>query len=388
MACNQGYLVGNGALRIAIKGFDASPMTKSEMSCLKELLAQSLRSGALGLSLGLMYVPENFYTFAELAEICRIPADMGKIVTVHMRGEGSSLLQSVQEVIDLAKACGGKFHISHLKAAGKRNWHTVIERTLEMIREARREGVDIDFDAYPYCAGSTALYTLLPPAVMEGGIEKTLARLKDQKVRERLKNELREEQKEWDNLIASTGWNSVVLVGGRQKDYIGKTVLKIAEERGISAEECVMDLLLENYGDVPIVFYSMCREDMERVLWAPESLVISDALYSKDGLPHPRRYGTFAHLICSYREQIPIERIIPKITSAPAERMGIADRGRLKAGYKADLVVICPEKLKDRSTYEQPVQYPEGIELVLVNGKIALESETVGAKGFFGKLIQ
>lgn len=387
MACNQGYLVGNGTLRISVKGFDASPMTRKEMDVLKEKLANSLEAGALGLSLGLMYVPENFYTFEELAEICEIPAKMKKIVTVHMRGEGRSLVQSVQEVIDLAKVCGGKFHISHLKAAGKRNWHTVIERVIGMVREARRSGVDIDFDVYPYCAGSTALYTLLPPKALEGGIDKALERLRDQNFRKKIQCELKEEQESWDNLVASTGWDRVVLVGGEKKSEIGKNIQEIGEQRGLSAEECMMDLLLENHGDAPIVFYSMCQQDVERILWSPESIVISDALYSEEGLPHPRRYGSFSHLICTYKDQIPIEKIIPKITSAPAKRMGIENRGSLKTGFKADIVIISPEKLKDMATYERPRQYPEGIEFVIVNGKIAKENDGKGASGFFGHLI-
>lgn len=388
LACNQGYLVGNGALRIAVKGFDPSPLTSEEMTRLKALLAESLEAGALGLSLGLMYVPENFYGFEELAEVCGIPARMNKIIAVHMRGEGSSLLQSVQEIIDLAKNCGGKFHISHLKAAGKKNWNGTIGRAIEMIRQARKDGVDVDFDVYPYCAGSTALYTLLPPELMEGGIDATLQRLKDKEVRKRLCRDLKEEQESWDNLVASTGWDSVIIVGGQNRDYIGKSIREIAEERGATSEECMMDLLLENKGDLPIVFYSMCKEDMEQVLWAPESIVISDALYSEAGTPHPRRYGTFSRLICSYKEKVAIERIVPKITSLPAGRMGISNRGWLKEGYKADLVIISPEKLKDKATYEKPAQTPEGIEFVLVNGQIAYQNGCKGASGFFGRLIR
>ena len=131
----------------------------------------------------------------------------------------------------------------------------------------------------------------------------------------------------------------------------------------------------------------MCQQDVERILWSPESIVISDALYSEEGLPHPRRYGSFSHLICTYKDQIPIEKIIPKITSAPAKRMGIENRGSLKTGFKADIVIISPEKLKDMATYERPRQYPEGIEFVIVNGKIAKENDGKGASGFFGHLI-
>lgn len=386
LSSNVGYLVGNGALRIAVKGFDPSPLTKKEMARVKELLRESLEGGALGLSLGLMYVPENFYSFEELEEICRVPADMGRVITAHMRGEGSSLLESVEEIIHLAESCGGRFHISHLKAAGKKNWDYAAKQVLEKIQEARSQGIDIDFDVYPYCAGSTALYTLLPPAIMEGGMEKTLERLKDSEIRERLCRELREEQDTWDNLVVSTGWDSVVIMGGSENENVGKSIKQLAQERSVCPEECMMDLLLESKGDVPIVFYSMCSEDMERILKSPESIVISDALYSKNGIAHPRKYGAFSRFICEYKDKMKIEEMVSKITFYPARRMGITDRGILKAGYQADVVVISPEKFKDRAVYESPKRYPEGIRCVIVNGHIAYENGTV--KGCFGNLLR
>ncbi len=387
LCSNMGYLVGNGALRIAVKGFDASPVTRGELERIRALLRESLEAGAMGLSLGLMYVPENFYTFRELEQICRIPAEYGRIVTAHIRGEGSSLLESVQEITDLAKASGGKFHISHLKAAGRKNWHRVITQVLELLDRARGEGVDISFDMYPYCAGSTAMYTLLPPGLMEGGMEEMLKRLADPSARARLKRELQEEQRDWDNLVASTGWQSVVLAGGREEACIGRSVEEIAGERNTSPQECMMDLMLENAGNLPIVFHSMCPEDMEQVLRVPDSIVISDALYTESGIPHPRRYGSFSRLICQYGNMLGIEETIRRITWNPARRMGIPDRGRIEEGMKGDLVVLDPSAFSDRATYEQPDRFPEGICMVTVNGKVAGE----GGKwmdGCFGELLK
>lgn len=385
LCSNMGYLVGNGALRIAVKGFDASPLTGEELRKVCDLLHDSLEAGALGLSLGLMYVPENFYTFQELEQICRVPARMGRIVTAHIRGEGSSLLDSVREIVALARSCGGSFHISHLKAAGRKNWHTEISGVLELIQKAREEGMDVSFDLYPYCAGSTALYTLLPPALMAGGMEKTLKRLADPDIRMRLQAELKEEQPDWDNLVASTGWEAVVLVGGRNSSYVGKSVAEIAKERKCSPEMCMMDLMLENQGDLPIVFHSMCQEDMERVLRAPGSLVISDGLYSEGGIPHPRRYGAFARLITRYGEMLGLETAIQKITGGPAARMGLADRGRIKEGLNADLVLLDLQKYAETATYENPACYPQGIRMVIVNGNIACENGNL-KDGFYGKL--
>ncbi len=387
LTSNMGYLVGNGALRIAVKGFDASPVTCGEMEQIRGLLRESLEAGALGLSLGLMYVPENFYTFGELEQICRIPAEYGRIVTAHIRGEGSSLLESVQEIVNLAKACGGKFHISHLKAAGRKNWHNVIAQVLELLACAREEGADVSFDMYPYCAGSTAMYTLLPPKLMEGGMEETLKRLADPLVRTKLKQELQEEQKDWDNLVCSTGWERVVLAGGMDEAYIGRSVAAVAAERGISPQECMMDLMLENEGDLPIVFHSMCPEDMEQVLRVPDSIVISDALYTESGTPHPRRYGSFSRLICQYGKMLGMEETIRRITWNPARRMGIADRGRIEAGMKGDLVILDQKAFSDRATYEQPARYPEGIRLVAVNGHVA-GGNGEWEPGCFGELLR
>lgn len=384
---NIGYMVGNGALRIALKGFDASPMTGGELRQVCALLRESLEAGALGLSLGLMYVPENFYTFRELEQICRVPAGMGRIVTAHIRGEGSSLLESVREIVALARSCGGAFHISHLKAAGRKNWHTEIARVLELIRRAREEGLDVSFDLYPYCAGSTAMYTLLPPRLMEGGMELTLKRLADPGIRKQLEAELREEQTDWDNLVASTGWEAVVLVGGGCPELIGRSVAMIAAERGCSPEMCMMDLMLENQGDLPIVFHSMCREDMEQVLKSPESIVISDGLYSEGGIPHPRRYGSFAHLIARYGAELGLEQAIRKITANPALRMGLNDRGRIAAGLRADLVLLDMRRFQDTATYENPARYPEGIRMVVVGGRIACENGRP-TDGFYGKMVK
>ncbi|MDO4266883.1 MAG: amidohydrolase family protein [Eubacteriales bacterium] len=384
---NIGYLVGNGALRIAVKGFDASPMTRTELDQVCGLLRSSLEEGAFGLSLGLMYVPENFYSFQELAEICQIPGRMGRIVTAHIRGEGSGLLNSVSEIIKLARVCGGIFHISHLKAAGRRNWHTEIAAALDMIHKARNEGINVSFDVYPYCAGSTALYTLFPPKLMEGGMKELLKHLRDPVVRKRLENELKGEQKDWDNLVASTGWKAVTLVGGNAPDYVGRTVEDIAVERGCSPESCAMDLMLENQGDIPIVFHSMCQEDMERVLYDPDSIVISDALYSEGGVPHPRRYGSFARLISQYGNKLGLERAIQKITSAPAQRLGLFERGKIEEGMAADLVILDLQHFADTATYEKPVSYPEGIRIVVVNGKIACR-EGRPSDDFYGKLLR
>ena len=381
---NMGFLVGGGALRIAVKGFDASPMTSCELDKMCELLKESLQEGALGLSMGLMYVPENFFSKNELVRICRVAADMGRITTVHLRGEGSSLIESVREVVSLAEQTGGAFHISHLKAAGKKNWRFLVPRALEMLVKAREDGLDITFDVYPYTAGSTALYTLLPPEVQEGGVETMLDRLRDESVRRSVTKALRSEQTAWDNLVNSTGWDSVVLAGGRDA---GSTVEEIAGCRGISPEECAIEILLEQNGNMPMVFHSMCERDMEEIMLTPGAIVVSDALYSEGGRPHPRRYGSQIRLLSRYADRMGFENAIRAVTALPAKRMGIKNRGLLHTGYAADILILDPENLSDTATYEEPVQYPSGIDAVFVNGKPAT-GESGELCGCYGTLMK
>jgi N-acyl-D-aspartate/D-glutamate deacylase len=368
---NMGYLTGGGALRIAVKGFDSAPITEAEMDRLRGMLSESLEAGAFGLSLGLMYVPENYYSVEELVRLCATPAKYGRIVTVHLWGEGNSLLESIDKILTIARRSGAAFHISHLKAAGRRNWRRLILTALEKIAAARAEGLDISFDVYPYHAGSTALYTLLPPALQKNGIPELLANLRDKEIRLKTAAELKEEQEDWDNLIASTGWQSVVIAGGDDVALVGRTVADIAESRGSCCEECVFDLLIENKGNVPIVLYSICEEDMEKILAAPDAIVISDALYSSGGQPHPRRYGSQARFLSRYAGKIGLERAVRSLTDLPARRMGLNGRGLLSPGYTADIVLADMARLRDTATFEKPLQYPTGIVCVFMAGHTA-----------------
>ena len=373
LSSNMAYLVGNAALRIAVKGFDPTPLTEREAERVAGLLGEALQAGAVGLSLGLMYVPEHFYHTQELVGICAVAAKYHRPVTFHMRGEGNSLLGSLAEALDIGKRSGAPVHISHLKAAGKRNWSKLVPSALEMIARARLEGQDVTFDVYPYHAGSTALYTLLPPALQRGGVPHMLEELAKPGVRRVLTQELRQETEHWDNLIASTGWKNVVIAGGRDAALTGKTVEEIAALRGVDSETCVFDLMLENHGDVPIVLFSMDEGDVEQVLSAPGAIVISDALYSQGGIPHPRKYGAHTRFLHRYGEKLGLERAVRSCTALPAQRMGLRNRGLLLPGMAGDLLLADLSALADTATFAQPRQYPHGIRQVYVNGKLALE---------------
>ena len=251
---------------------------------------------------------------------------------------------------------------------------------MELIERARSRGLDVTCDVYPYTAGSTSLTTLLPPWTLEGGVSRTLGRLGDPASWKRIKAELGQEQDNWDNLGASTGWDSVY-VSSLSKDHdaklAGKNVVEVSESRGIDPEDCMMDLLLEQDGKVSIVFFHMAGSDVEQVIGWERSLIASDSLHDQAEKPHPRLYGTFPHVLARYvreKKLLSLEEAVRKLTSFPARRFNLGKRGLIAPGYAADLVVFDTETIQDTSTYEDPKHYPEGISQVLVNGTRALES--------------
>jgi N-acyl-D-amino-acid deacylase len=382
-----GGLVGNGALRIAVKGFAASSLTRQEMEQVKQLLRESLLTGAFGLSLGLMYAPENYYHLDELVEICSVIREYGAILTTHIRGEGNSLLRSIREVLTIAERAEIPLHISHLKAAGKNNWGAHCEAAIELIDHARSAGMDVTCDVYPYTAGSSALASLLPPWTVEGGIGKAIQRLSDAAERHKIVTELVHEATDWDNLVYSTGWDSVVVSSVEtsiNQWTVGKSIAEIAVIRNEEPVVTVLNLLAEEEGKVAIVFFHMAETDMTTILKLDYASVISDSLYSSGGIPHPRLYGTFPRLLARYvreKQILSLADAVRKITSLPAQRLKLNAVGRLECGYDADITIFDPDTILDLATYTAPRQFPEGIEYVLVGGEIACQSgELTGAR--------
>lgn len=377
---NHGYFVGNGALRIAVKGFESTPMSRKELDGVLGLLNESLDAGALGLSLGLLYIPESFYTDAELLEISRTVADHGKPIAAHIRGEGNSLLESVEEMISLAEQTGVRMHISHFKAAGKNNWNHAIRSALEKMEAAREKGADITFDLYPYAAGSTTLMTLMPPEAQKDGLEGFLKLTEKLEGRRWIIDQLRKEQSTWDNLAYSTGWENVMIAGSSKADEIGYDLKSLAEKENLEPEEFALNLLSREKGNVPIVFHHMAQEDVDYLLCRKESFLISDSLYSSGGIPHPRKYGTSVHFLKRYVQEkkiLTLEDAIGKMTRLPAEFMRFTDRGIIKVDAWADLVLLNLSQLEDRATYTDPARYPGGIDLCVVNGSIVFEKGVI-----------
>jgi N-acyl-D-amino-acid deacylase len=370
---NVATYVGHGTLRIAVMGFEDRPASTGELSRMKNLLEESLQAGAIGLSLGLMYAPGSYTAREELEQLCSLLPRYDGLLATHIRGEGNSLISSVGEVIWIAEQCGCPLQISHLKAAGRSNWGSVAE-AMELVEDARSRGLDVACDVYPYTAGSTSLTTLLPPWALEGGISRTLKRLKEPTSRQRIKEELGHEHDDWDNLMASTGWESAYissLSNGDSTDLEGKNIYEVSESRGLDPADCMMDLLLGQDGKVSMVFFHMTEPDVEQVLSWDRSLIASDSLHDQARKPHPRLYGTFPHVLARYvreKKLLSLEDAVRKMTSFPARRFRLGRRGLIVPGYAADVVVFDPDEVSDEATYDDPKRFPKGISRVLVNG--------------------
>ncbi|WP_199614456.1 N-acyl-D-amino-acid deacylase family protein [Paenibacillus alkalitolerans] len=384
---NVSTYVAHGALRIAVMGFADRPASGRELDRMKALLEEGLQAGAIGLSIGLLYAPGSYAAKEEIAALCSVLPKYGGLFSTHVRGEGNRLVESVKEVIWIARHAGVPLHISHLKAAGRRNWGKA-EAAMELISDARSQGMDVTCDVYPYNASSTMLTTLLPPWALEGGLKKMLLRLRDPSIREKVKAELAEEREDWDNLVCSTGWDKVFIASVRtesNRPVEGKHIAEISEMRGVHPAECAMDLLLEEDAQISIVYFLMSEGDVKQVVTWSHSLIASDSLHCDTGKPHPRLYGSFPRVFAKYvREEraLTLEQAVRKMTSFPAQRFKLGRRGLVVPGYAADLVVFDPEAIQDHATYRDPKQAPSGIGHVLVNGTLTMrEGVHTNAKG-------
>lgn len=369
-ATNVASLVGHGNLRLLAVGMEDRPPTPPEFDEMKGLLAEAMRQGAFGLSTGLIYPPCVYADSAELVELCRVVAAYGGLFVVHMRNEGDRLLESIDEVVAVGREAGVPVHISHFKASGKRNWGKVGD-ALELLEQARMEGVDVTVDQYPYTAGSTFLGSLLPVWAHEGGTARMLERLRDKSTRRRIASDMSVEGRSrdwgWGNILVT----SVKTEGNRQ--FEGETVEEIAEARRQTPIDVVLNLILEEENAVTMVGFSMSEDDVRTVMRSPLQMVCTDGIVL--GKPHPRAYGSFPRVLGRYVREgvLRLEGAVRKMTSLPARTFGLHNRGLLRPGMCADITIFNPETVIDRATYQDPVQFPEGVEYVIVNGEVTVE---------------
>lgn len=381
---NTGMLIGMGAVRISVKGFERGRFTLEEKERCKQIIREAMEEGARGVSIGLMYLPECFEYVDELGEILHVVGQYDGVVTAHIRGEGDSLLNSIREAIEIAKTADCRLEISHLKACGISNWNHAIFEAIRLIEEAQIEGVRVTCDVYPYNCGSTTLMSLLPPDFSSGDPAKSIRLLERQEERDRLRRLLTLTYPDWDNYVISLGWDKFIISSVHMEEnrqYIGKSISDIKAFFADKDEvDILSELLVSENGNVAIIIQSMDENDVEEVIKLPYSAVISDAIYADTPTPHPRMYGAFPRMISYYvnqRKTLGLEEAISKMTKIPAERMNIPDRGVIKKGYRADVLVFDPAMFTDHATYIDPAQYATGLYRCYVNGVETVREDVV-----------
>lgn len=373
---NFGFYAGLGAIKIAVKGFSSEPLSPGEVRLAKAYLAEALERGAFGLSIGLMYVPEAYSAPREIAEIASVMSGKGHVLFAHIRSESSGLIQSVEEAVAIAKMAGVPLQICHFKAAGKKTRGEPLLRAIEFIEKERAAGTDITVDFYPYSRGASTMMQMLPPSFLGGGVDKAICSLGDPAAVEKLRRLLSEGEAGWDNLSQTIGWdNTIISAVGLPENYkfLGMSVTECAEKFGYRDEtDFVAALMYSEEGRVSIINRSMSREDIDTIARLPYSMLISDSLYGDMKRPHPRLTGSFPRFLREYsleRGVLPPEEAIRKMTSLPASRIGLTDRGILRKGCRADILVFDPLRFRAASTYSSPAEIAEGLDLALIGGK-------------------
>lgn len=391
VAPNVASYVGAGTVRINVLGERDVAPTAAQLKQMQALVRQAMEEGAMGVTTALIYAPNTYAKTPELVALASEAARCGGIYSAHMRSEGNQLIEAVQETIDIAKASGAPAEIFHLKLAGQRNWGKTDElvRTIESARDA---GTRITADMYVYTAGATGFDAAMPPWVQDGGLEAWIARLKDPKVRAQVIKEMRDPASPWENLFAAAGPKGTLLLGFKNaalKPLTGKTLADVAQMRGVSPEDAVIDLVIEDGTRVEVAYFLMSEENVARQVGLPWVSFDSDAdapapegVFLKSSR-HPRTYGNFVRVLAKYVRAdhvLTLQEAVRKLSGFPAATLSLAGRGTLAAGNFADVVVFDPKTVEDHATYEQPQQLATGVENVWVNGVRALRnSEPTGA---------
>lgn len=374
---NECYLVPHGNVRMEAMGLDNRQPNDEEIEKMKEITRREMEAGAFGLSTGLIYIPCAYSESKEIIEMCKVVAEYDGVFVIHQRSEADTIIDSMNEVIEIGRKSGVRVHWSHFKVAGKKNWDK-IDTVLKQLEEARREGIIVSFDQYPYVAGSTMMGAILPPWVHDGGTNKVIERLKDAEMRKKMRYDMENGIHGWDNFIDFAGFENIYVtsvVTEKNKDAVGLSITELAKLRNVDPYTAAFDLLMEEENAVGMVDFYGQEEHVKLFMARPEMNACTDGLLAP-GKPHPRLYGSFPRILGKYvREEkvMPLEEAIRKLTSKAAEAMNLKDRGLLKEGYYADITIFNPDTITDKGDFINPIQYPEGIEYVIVNGKVAVE---------------
>ncbi|HYM68156.1 MAG TPA: D-aminoacylase [bacterium] len=378
-------LVGLGAVRIAAIGFEKRPAAAAEIAEMARLVEDAMRAGARGVSTGLIYPPGSFADTDEVVAVASAARAAGGFYSSHIRGEGHTLLPAIREALEIGRRAGRPVHVSHLKAAGRRNWGKVAD-ALRLLDEARATQ-DVTFDQYPYTMGSTLLAAGLPQWAHDGGMGALLRRLRDGAARRRIGAEIDAGLPGWHNLIGEAGWDRVFISNNpAHPEFNGRTLAEIGRLWGRTPCDAALDLLLDGDGAVGMVVGMMSEDDVRTVMRHPLMQVGSDGWvmgpYGRGAAarPHPRSYGTFPRVLGPYvRDEriLTLEEAVARMTSRPARRLGLRRRGVVRVGTIADLVVFDPARVRDTATYADPHRFPVGITAVLVAGQVAAREGTL-----------
>lgn len=392
---NVATLVGHGAIRASVMGYANRPPSARELGQMKELLKRSMQEGCYGMSTGLVYPPGIYSTTEELVELCKVVADYGGLYATHVRGQGDQFLDAVAEAIEIGERAKVPVQLSHHSPNPGNFGKTKI--SMEMVRKARERGVDVTCDLHSFHWGSTTLTVVLPPWAHEGGREKMLERLRSKDVREKLKKDILGAL-EWPRVspaihAKSGSWNKILIEEAENRELTGRSIEEIAKKRGKDPFDALFDVIVEEKGQVSCVYEAYSEEDRRNVLSTPLSMISTDGSAiaphgpTARGKPHPKSYGTFPMIFRKYvrgerradltgdegMKLLTLEEAVRKMTSMPATRIGLHDRGLIKPGFWADAVIFDLHRISDKGTYFQGDLYPEGIEYVLVNGAITME---------------
>ncbi len=385
IALNFGSYIGATQARQSVMGSEKRAPTTAELEQMKKLVAEAMEQGALGLSTSLVYAPANYATTDELVELARVAAGYGGAYASHMRGEGRGIFAALEETFTIARQAGIPVEIFHLKLAGKDMWGRMKD-VVARIEAARASGLDITADQYPYLAGATALDSCIPPWAHAGGRQDMMKRLRDPTERARLRREISQPGQDWENFYWMSGGAPGVMVSSVNnpalKVYEGLRLSEVARQRGQDSLEALFDVLLADEAQTSAIYFIMSEEDVIEAMKQPWVSVGTDyPAVRTDGplgswKPHPRAYGSYPRILRRYVRDLKVlslEEAIRKMTSLPAQRLGLAGRGLLVPGYFADVVLIDLDRIRDLATFEQPHQYSTGVEYVLINGQVVLD---------------
>ena len=393
VSCNVASFVGATTVRVHEVGYADRAPTPDELERMRSLVRRAMEEGAMGVASSIIYAPAFYAKTDELVALSKAAAEYNGLYISHIRSEGNSFLEALDELLTIAREAKIAAQVYHLKAAGRDNWPK-IDAAIKKIEDARAAGLKITADMYTYIAGQTGLDAAMPPWVQEGGYNAWAERLRDPKIRERVKREMNTPSNDWENFFLATGSpDKILLVGFKNpklKPLTGKTLADVSKMRGTPPEDTAMDLVIEDGSRVNTVYFLMSEENVKKQLKLPWVSFDSDAAsLAPEGAflkanPHPRAYGNFARLLGKYvrdEKVIPLEEAVRRLTSFPCDTLRIQRRGRLQKGHFADVVVFDPARIQDHATFDQPHQYSTGVAHVLVNGvQVLRNGEHTGAK--------